>query len=359
MNYSVVHAGTGITGREALRGLITDPDLDLTGLVVSSARKVGRDAGSLCGLPDTGVTASDDFDAVLAAKPDCFCYCRSAVGREDEAYDEIATLLRAGINVVTIATIPMVYPPAAPVQYREQLAAACDEGGSTFYASGCEPGVVSMHLPVTLFAGAGRVDSYRMDEYAVGMDRAYPLWDVLHESMGFGKPDGHVPARIASGKVRHDWEPVVRYVADVLGVQLDSVELDWETILATADQPTALETIPQGTVNGHRWQLAGVVGGEPVVSVQYFATVSTTPWPDAWPAPEGDAAMVHRIVGRPSLRLQMCFDQGPDEKSVPSLSFTAQAIVNAIPHVVDSAPGLLEPVLGRAVATRQGRRHAP
>lgn len=45
-----------------------------------------------------------------------------------------------------------------------------------------------------------------MDEYALDLDRSYPIWDVLHESMGFGKPDGHVPVRIASGKVNHDWE---------------------------------------------------------------------------------------------------------------------------------------------------------
>jgi hypothetical protein len=66
--------------------------------------------------------------------------------------------------------------------------------------------------------------------------------------------------------------------------------------------------------------------------------------------------MIHRIEGRPSLRVQMCFEPGPGERAMPSLSFTGQAIVNAIPHVVESPPGLLEPVLGRSVVTRQARR---
>lgn len=357
MAITVVHAGTGLTGREALRGVIDDPDLELVGLLVSGQDKVGRDAGGLCGRGDTGVLAHADFEAVLRQKPDCFTYCSTAVRREEAAYDEIARLLRAGINVVTISTIPMVYPPAAPEKWRALLESACQEGGTTFYASGCEPGLVSLNLPIALLAGAGRVDNYRMDEYAIGMDLVYPIWEVLHESMGFGKPDGHVPARIASGKVRDDWESVVRYVADALRIRLDSVDLDWETLLAPDDLETALGVIPRGTICGHRWQLAGTVGGEPVVSVQYFATVSSTPWPDSWPKPEGGAGMVHRITGRPSMRLQMCFDDGPGEQSNPSLAFTGQAIVNAIPHVVESSPGLLEPILGRSVVTRQASVH--
>jgi hypothetical protein len=53
------------------------------------------------------------------------------------------------------------------------------------------------------------------------------FWDVLHESMGFGKAEGHVPARIASGKVNHDWETVVRYIADILGLQPACSPIRW------------------------------------------------------------------------------------------------------------------------------------
>ena len=97
-----------------------------------------------------------------------------------------------------------------------------------------------------------------MDEYALDLDLAYPIWEVLHESMGFGKPNGHVPIRIAVGKVNNDWEPVVRYIADTLGVEVERVALDWETILAPHDLDTALGVIPKDTICGHRWQLAAI-----------------------------------------------------------------------------------------------------
>ena len=215
--HRVVHVGTGMTGSVALRAIIDDPALELIGLKVSSPTKVGTDAGALCGRPDVGIAATDDLAAVLDAKPDCVAYCATAVRREDEVIADIVGYLEAGINVVTISAIPMVYPKAAPANWREPIERAARKGNSTFYATGCEPGFVSLNLPTALLAGAGVIDSYRMDEYALDLDLAYPIWEVLHESMGFGKPNGHVPIRIAVGKVNNDWEPVVRYIADTLG----------------------------------------------------------------------------------------------------------------------------------------------
>lgn len=356
--YRVVHVGTGLTGREALRATILDPALELVGVKVSTADKVGTDAGRLCGVTDVGIPATGDMDKVIALKPDCVTYCATAVRREDEAIADIAALLESGINVVTISTIPMVYPPAAPHHWRAALDSATGKGKSTFYATGSEPGFISLNLPTALLSGAGTVNSYRMDEYAVDLDRSYPIWDVLHESMGFGKPDGHVPARIASGKVNHDWETVVRYLAELLGIELDRVDLDWETLLAPADLPTAVGVVPSGTICGHRWQLSGVVSDRKVVSVQYFATVSSTPWPERWPKPsrDGQGGMVFRVEGDPSMTLELYLEQSSGDRVNPGITATAMAAVNAIPRVVAAAPGVIErPLAGPEIVSRLSR----
>jgi 2,4-diaminopentanoate dehydrogenase len=358
----VVHVGTGLTGREALRAIIDDPALELVGVKVSTPEKAGVDAGLLYGGSEIGIEATDDLDTVLASAPDCVTYCATAVRREPDAISDIVGYLEAGINVVTIATIPLVYPPAAPPEWRAAVQAAAAKGNSTFYATGAEPGFISLNIPTALLAGAGTVDTYRMDEYATDLDKAYPIWDVLHESMGFGKPDGHVPARIASGKVNHDWEAVVRYVADILGLELDKVELDWETLLAPTDLETALGVIPEGTICAHRWQLAGVVDGRPRVAVQYFATVSSTPWPQRWPRPsrENQGGMVIRVDGSPRMSMELYFDSSPSDRVNPGVAVTAMAAVNAIPAVVDAPPGVLtRPLAGPAIVSRQSRTRRP
>lgn len=356
--YRVAHIGTGLTGREALRAEILDPALDLVGLKVSTPSKVGTDAGRLCGVADVGVQATGDIAEIIALKPDCVCYCATAVRREDDAIADIAALLESGLNVVTISTIPLVFPPAAPQRWRAALDSATRKGNSTFYATGSEPGFISLNLPTALLAGAGKVDSYRMDEYAVDLDKSYPIWDVLHESMGFGKPDGHVPARIASGKVNHDWETVVRYLAGILGIKLDRVELDWETLLAPEDLPTAIGVVPSGTICAHRWQLSGMASERPVVAVQYFATVSSTPWPARWPKPsrEGQGGMVFRVEGDPSMSLELYLEHSGQNRVNPGITATAMAAVNAIPRVVDAAPGVIEsPLAGTGIVTRLSR----
>lgn len=356
--YRVVHVGTGLTGREALRATIDDPALELVGVKVSTGDKVGVDAGRLVDSADVGITATDDLDAIFALAPDCVLYCATAVRREAEAIADIVAYLEAGINVVTISTIPMVYPPAAPPEWRAAVEAAAAKGNSTFYATGAEPGFISLNIPTALLTGAGAIDSYRMDEYAINLDKAYPIWDVLHESMGFGKPEGHVPARIASGKVNHDWETVVRYIADILGLELDGVELDWETLLAPTDLKTALGVIPAGTICAHRWQLAGVVDGRKAVAVQYFATVSSTPWPQRWPRPSraDQGGMVFRVEGRPSMSLELYMEQSAADRVNPGVAVTALAAVNAIPEVVNAPAGVLaKPLAGPSIVSRQSR----
>ena len=62
MAIRVAHIGTGNVGRLALTGLLTNPQLELTGLCVSSEDKVGRDAGELAGLDvSTGIFATNDL----------------------------------------------------------------------------------------------------------------------------------------------------------------------------------------------------------------------------------------------------------------------------------------------------------
>jgi hypothetical protein len=167
MPIRVVHCGTGLTGREALRAIIQDPELELVGQYVSTPEKVGKDAGDLCGLPPTGVLATGDLDEVVGLGADCLCYAGDAVGREHDACEEMARFLRAGTNVVTFAVVEICHPPASPPELRELIAAACAEGGTSLYASGTEPGAMSMNVPAALLSMAGEVTGYRELHFAI------------------------------------------------------------------------------------------------------------------------------------------------------------------------------------------------
>lgn len=76
MAIRVALLGAGNCGSLALKQLVNDARFDLTGVWVSSDAKAGKDAGELAGLDvKTGVAATDDLDAIIAAKRDCIVYC--------------------------------------------------------------------------------------------------------------------------------------------------------------------------------------------------------------------------------------------------------------------------------------------
>ena len=71
----VVQWATGNIGSRSLRHVIQHPGLTLAGVYVTSTVKAGRDAGELCGLPPTGVTATRDIsEAVLYLASDASRY---------------------------------------------------------------------------------------------------------------------------------------------------------------------------------------------------------------------------------------------------------------------------------------------
>lgn len=76
----VGHFGTGHTGKIALAQLLRSPQLTLSGHLVHSPDKAGRDSGEIIGLAPVGVLATDDIDAFLAHDCDCVTYLGNVSG---------------------------------------------------------------------------------------------------------------------------------------------------------------------------------------------------------------------------------------------------------------------------------------
>jgi hypothetical protein len=131
----------------AIHAVSRRPDLDLVGVWVHSADKIGGDAGELAGGDPIGVTATNDADELIALKPACVVYAASGPERDAGAVPDYLKLLAAGINVVSTTSTSLVYPPAyfSP-DWRDQIQEAAKAGNSSFYASGIFPGLSPISL---------------------------------------------------------------------------------------------------------------------------------------------------------------------------------------------------------------------
>lgn len=349
MSHRVVVWGTGNVGRPAIRTVLAHPELELAGVVVSDAAKVGEDAGDLAGAPPTGVPAVHvhDADDVLSEPPDAVVYASSADFRPNEAEDEVARILAAGANLVSCSIYPLYHPPSAPPELRARMEEACAAGGSSAFFSGIDPGFGNDLLPLLLSGVVQHVDEVRCQEifnYAT-----YHAPEAVTGIVGFGGPMDQVPPMVLPSVPTMVWGPVVRIVADGLGVVLDSIEEVVERRPLEADLDLPIGRFAAGTQGALRFEVQGIVGGEPRIVVEHVTRITDDVAPD-WPSPPGGGIGCHRVLlrGRPDLALTIASeDPGPDgrpDHNVGGIATAAGRIVHAVPHVVAAAPGLLTPL---------------
>jgi len=335
--YRVIQWATGHVGKHALRAIAQHPEMELVGVWVSSPNKAGRDAGELCGVGHLGVIATNDAESLMALEADCVCYTAATDYRPTEAIDDMCRLLASGKNVVTSSFVPLIYPWQVVPAFAEQLERACQQGKSSFYCSGIDPGFSPDALPITLSSLCERIDSIRAQEifnYAT-----YDQPQTLFEVMGFGKPPGTPVPLLLPGALSMAWGASVRMVADALRVQLDGIEQRHEVEVAPEDFQISCGTIAKGTVAALRFEVLGMVRGEPRIAVEHVTRLRDDLAPH-WPQGVGPGTYRVTIEGMPSLRCDLQVGFHSADHNIDGCVATAMRLVNAIPAVCGASPGV-------------------
>jgi hypothetical protein len=332
MTIRVVQWTTGNVGKRSVRAVVGNPDLELVGCYAWSDDKVGRDVGELCGFDTTGVTATNDVDALLASKPDCVVY--SPMWHDT---DEVVRILEAGINVVSTAAFITGRRLGAD---RDRIASACGRGSVSMFGTGINPGFVEL-LALVAANLCDRVDKVTVHEAADTTLYDSPATEI---AAGFGRPldDPELPAMTAQGT--EVFGEAVALVADGLGVELDEIVCVPDYAVTTEDLDLGSWTIPAGGVAGLAASWQGRVGDRTVVELNVRWRKGTTLDPD-WPIEGGH---VIEIDGRPTVRSTLQFLPPPDFEATSFADFmvlgmiiTAMPAVNAIPAVVAAPPGIV------------------
>lgn len=341
MPYRVIQWSTGNVGRYALRGILNHPDMDLVGLWVSSDAKAGKDAGELAGLDPVGVAATTDADALLAMDADAVCYTATADVRLHEALADIAKILASGKNVVSSSIVFLVEPKGAEKGFTEPLERACKQGNVSFFTSGIDPGFANDVLPLVLSGICERIDSVRVQE-----NLNYATYDqptVLFDTMGFARPLDATPLLLNPGILSLAWGGTVRAIADGLGVTLDGLEEFHERRPAPETFEVPSGTVEEGTTAAMRFEVRGMVNGEPRIVLEHVTRLREDIAPD-WDQPPGVGGYRVIIKGSPDVTCEFTTaGDGGDENS-GGLIVTAMRLINAIPAVVAAPPGLLGPL---------------
>lgn len=331
--YRVVQWATGNVGSRALRRAIEHPNLDVVGVYVHSANKVGRDAGELAGIAPIGVAATNKIEDVLALKPDCVLYMPHVCG-----YDEICRLLESGANIVTTRMEfqnPVALDPAVYARVQE----ACRRGNSSIHATGSSPGFITEALPIVLASMQRRLDNLTVNEFADCSSRDSP--EMLFEMMGFGRQAG--PANQAQlDHAKLCFAPSLQLVATSLGLPIDKFDVQGAVGVARRDVHIAAGVVPAGTVAAMKTTVSGIRKGKPLMTFTTTWFVSTDVDTGEGPAWEYRTPSGWHVVlqGDCPLDVSISFPVALEDYAEMTPGLTAHRPVNAVPYVCDAPAGI-------------------
>jgi len=304
------------------------------------------------------VNATDDIDAVLASKPQAVVYAASGDIRPDEALADVVRAIRAGAVVVTPALYALYDHSNAPAEVRDPVAAAIAEGGGSLFASGVDPGWGNDILPVLISGLGTEVEVIRCQE--IFDYTTYDQEDSVRYLVGMGQPMEYDAPMIAATVPTMVWGGQVRMIARALEVELDEIREVVER--RPLEQTVSTATMGQfeaGTQGAIRFEVQGIVGGEPRIVVEHVTRIHASCAPD-WPVPPtGDGA--HRVIieGNPRIEVSV---EATDEKGNRADGGNATAVgrlVGAIDWLVAAEPGLydalevpLRPAVGKLGVSR-------
>ena len=344
MSKRVVVWGTGFVGKMVIAEIARHPEFELIGVGVHDEGKVGKDAGEVAGIGPLGVICSNDLEGLIALRPDALVHYGPTAAQADENIRVIGAFLRAGIDVVSTAMTPWVWPKSKwnPPNWIEPITEACEEGGASCFTTGIDPGFANDLFPLTLMGLCSEVRSVRALEL---LD--YTNYEGDYESeMGIGRPPEHKCILEIPDVLVLAWGGTIPMMAEAAGVQVDEITTTWDKWVTDHAIETARGKVEPGSVAAVRFTVNGMVGGEPRICLEHVNRVGAGSAPD-WPTGNQNDVYRVEIVGTPSITQETAFrftdGSGRDAAAAGCLATGLRAL-NAVPAVNDLPPGWVTPL---------------
>ena len=319
----VVTLGTGQMGSGIARLVLEKQGLALAGAFARSPERGGMDVGRAVDLGrDLGLAVSNDLQALAAAvRPDIAIH--ATCSRLAEAFDEVALLLRHGVNVISIAE-EMAYPAGSSPAMAELLEQLAIDNGAVVLGTGINPGFVLDLLVIALSGVCSRIDSITAER----INDLSPYGPSVLRTQGVGLSPETFLQQVTDGTVagHFGFRESLHMVAHAVGWDIERIEETREPILSTVRRETPFVTVEPGQVAGCHHSAVAYCGGRPVITLVHPQQVH----PHLENIATGDSIVIN---GEPDIRLA-------GRPEIPGGQGTIALAVNMIPRVLNARPGL-------------------
>ena len=254
--------------------------------------------------------------------------------------DTICRLLASGKNVVCTGVSGLTNPRIFGDTVSGRLSDAAQKGGATFFATGIEPGFMCDALALTLTSVTRDVRAIRAQEIISYASYDQPRYHVSNGGIWGAPCDPTIADLFGTALLQGGMGAPIRLLADVTA----AVEL--------AAAPEAFEIpmgpISKGSIGGYRFEVLGIVKGEPVLALEHITRVNERVAPD-WPSLQPGGFRIF-VQGTPSYRVEVVIDEA--DANIGACTGTAARAVNAIPVICADPPGVCRSSTSRSSSPR-------
>lgn len=319
----VVVLGCGQMGSGIARLILTKQGLALVGVYGKRKERAGMDVGQAIGLNrQLEVRLSTDLTAMLEQTRPRIAI-QATCSRLTEAWEEIVTLVRHGVHVISIAE-EMAYPEASAPQIAMELRRLALKHAVAILGTGINPGFVLDLLVITLTGVCAEVRSIT----AKRVNDLSPYGPSVLRTQGVGLSPESFAKGLADGDVvgHFGFAQSIYMIATSLGWKLDGIRETREPIISQVQRETPFVTVKPGQVAGCLHTAVAYRHNTPAITLIHPQQVH----PHQEGITTGDTI---EIIGTPSVRLSGC-------PEIPGGQGTTALAVNMIPRVLAAAPGL-------------------
>lgn len=318
MPIKVMAVGVGPIGAGVVRQVARRRNLRLVAAVDRDPAKIGRDVGLVAGLRRRlrVEVAGDLSRAIRASRPDVAVVCTTSTLRG--ILPDLEVLLRHKVPVLS-TTEELSFTIRAQARIARRIDELAKRARVAVLGCGVNPGFVMDVLPIVLTAASEQVTAVAAWRVQDAATRRLPF----QQKIGAGLTPTAFQDEVRAGRVRHvGMAESVAMIAAAVGWKLDRLTEEIRPRIAEAAVTSRHLSVAPGQVAGVVQQAVGYRRGEPLVRLHFEAVLGA---PESYDRVE--------VSGTPPLSLVI-------PGGIPGDLATATLTVNAIPRVLQAAPGL-------------------
>ena len=319
----VLLLGTGQMGSGIARLVLKKAGLQLVGAFARRTERSGKDLGPLIGLEERlGIIVQHDLQTAIE-QPRPQIAIQTTCSRLRDAREEIQTLLRQGVNVISIAE-ELAYPASVSAAIAQALRNLALTHRVALLGTGVNPGFVFDLLVIALTGVCAEVRTIK----ASRVNDLAPYGPSVLDTQGVGLTPAAFARGLESGKVvgHFGFEQSIAMIGHALGWEIERIEQTRQPIISQVRRATPVVTVEPGQVAGCHHRAVAFSQGRAVITLDHPQQIH----PELEGTATGDRI---EIKGVPDITISAI-------PEIPGGVATEALAVNMIPRLLSAPPGL-------------------